>query len=118
MAEPKEAVDGRDEPTAVRLSKSGCEIFVEYSYRYPVARLDPATHVLLGRHDPRIEDVDARVKPGQGELRGAQTLRGGPEPGSEGGTGQRWDEPGHGDDVKVAFAPASKLSGGRGGGRS
>jgi hypothetical protein len=35
---------------------------------FPVAGLDPATHVFL---DPgRLQDVDARVKPGQGDFKG------------------------------------------------
>src|SRR5271166_949210 len=49
-------------------SEPGCVIFLECSYRCPVAGLDPATHVLLRPPQCPIEDVDARVKPGQGDL--------------------------------------------------
>jgi hypothetical protein len=42
-----------------------------------VAGLDPATHVLLDRRSAQIEDMDARVKPGQGVSFAGNTLQNG-----------------------------------------
>src|SRR5829696_56615 len=40
-------VDGRAWPTAVRFSKFGCNLRLALNSRYPLAGLDPATHVFL-----------------------------------------------------------------------
>ena len=51
---------------ACRGTAPGCAGRLHNNHRYPVAGLDPATHVCFRREIGSGKDVDARVKPGQG----------------------------------------------------
>ena len=50
------------------MTEFGCSDFGADNLKYPVAGLDPATHVLFDAKSAANEDVDDRVKPGQGEF--------------------------------------------------
>jgi len=65
-------VDARNKPTAVRFSESSCNNVFNCNQRYPVAGLDPATHVFFYAKSTGNEDVDDRVKPGQGDFWGRE----------------------------------------------
>ena len=56
-------------PTAVRFSEFGCKMVFIDNHRYPLAGLDPATHVFFrGVLSGPGKDVDARDKPGHGDF--------------------------------------------------
>src|SRR5689334_18106185 len=67
-AAPLEDVHARAKPTAVRRSKSGCNVVRGRNRKYPVAGLGPAIHASMQLEAAPFEDVDARVKPGQGDF--------------------------------------------------
>src|SRR5437016_11829641 len=59
-------MDPRGKPTAVRFSEFGCKTVFIDNHRYPLAGLDPATHVFFGD----IAAVGRRGWPGQARPRG------------------------------------------------